>query len=130
MKRTRGLGFAFQRGSVWWIQYNVRGKRHRESSGSTNRADAIRMLKKKIADVAAGKPVGLQVEKTTLKEIAGMVLDDYRANERRSVDRVEGAISHLYEFFGAEAPAVTITSDRLTAYQAYRQESLYTGKLI
>jgi integrase len=129
MKRaTRGLGSIYLRGRIWWFKYSVRGKPFSESSGSTNHAVARKLQKKRIAEIEAGKPVGPQVEKTTLRELCAMVLADYRANERRSVDRAEGAVSHLYEFFSAEAPAVTITSDRITAYQAHRRGSLYKGR--
>ena len=118
--RARGLGSVFQRGGVWWVQYFVRGQRYRESSESSNRADAVRLLKRKIADAANGKPVGAQVEKTTLKNITDMVLADYRANGRRSLYRAEHAIPHLRDFFGETTRAGDITSDRVTGYQAAR----------
>jgi integrase len=120
MKRARGLGFLFQRGSTWWIQYNVHGKRFRESGRSVNRADAIKLLKRRIAEAQAGKAVGPQVDRTTLRDLCYMVLDDYRAKQRRSVDRVEDAITHLYQFFGDDNRARDITTDRVTAYRAQR----------
>jgi integrase len=51
---------------------------------------------------------------------AAMVCDDYRANARRSLDRMEDAIVHLRRFFGP-ARAIEITGDRTTAYAAARQ---------
>lgn len=120
MKRTRGLGGVYQRGQTWWIQFFVHGKRVRESAGSSNRADAVRLLKQRIADVQAGKPVGSQIDRTTLADLTEILLNDYRANGRRSIDRVEDAIKHLREFF-AEIRLVKLTPDRFTAYQVQRR---------
>jgi integrase len=119
----RGMGSIYQQtGDTWWISYYVHGKRHRESSGSTNRADAVRLLKRRLGESAAGKPVGNQVERTRLKDLTEMVVADYRANGRRSIDRVEQAIAHLHRFFGDDCKARDLTTDRITGYQAARLE--------
>ena len=39
--KQRGLGMIFQRGAIWWVQYYFRGKRYRETSGSTAQKDAV-----------------------------------------------------------------------------------------
>src|SRR5262249_15554185 len=49
------------------------------------------------------------------------LLNDYRANGYSSLERLEDAVNHLHEFFG-EYRALDITSDRVTAYIAVRQE--------
>ena len=58
--KNRGMGFCYRasyidkatgkqkQAATWTISYSVHGKRHRESTGSTNRADATRLLKKRI----------------------------------------------------------------------------------
>ena len=56
--KAKGQGLIYPRGAIWWCQYYVRGKRYRETSESTNRAEAVRLLKKRIAEAAAGKPFG------------------------------------------------------------------------
>ncbi len=131
-KQNRGMGFCFQPGyrdkatgqkknvAVWWISYSVHGKRHKESSKSTNRADAVRLLKKRIGEVQAGKAVGNAVERTTLNDLIGMVEADYAANARRSADRIPYAKAHLIDYFVGETKAREITSDRITAYLAHR----------
>ena len=122
--RERGLGHIYQqRGSSrWWVKYSVNGQVHRESSGSVNRSDAVRLLKRRIADIQNGKPVGSQIEKTTIADICRIVRDDYRANQRKSADRLDYAVAHLLEFFPRDTRCATITSDRITAYQAHRQK--------
>jgi integrase len=130
--QNRGLGFVFQptyrdkrtgeqkTSAVWWISYSVRGKRHKESSESTNRADAVRLLKNRHGDAQTGKPVGSQVERTTLDDLIAMVEADYKANARKSADRIPFAAAHLREYFAGATKAREITSDRITAYSAHR----------
>ncbi len=132
--KNRGLGFVFQptwreaktgetkTAATWWISYSVHGKRHRENAHSVNRADAVRLLKQRISDVGQGKPVGSQVEQTTLDDLISMVEADYKANGRRSFKRIPIAAAHLREFFGGDSKAREITSDRITAYVAGRLE--------
>ena len=50
-----------------------------------------------------------------------ILLDNYRANGRRSLRRVEDAVEHLREFFG-DSKAIDITEDRLSAYIVHRQD--------
>ena len=130
--KNRGLGFVFQptyrdkttgenkKTATWWISYSVHGRRHKENAKSTKRADAVRLLKQKIGEAAQGKPVGAQIERTTFEDLSQILLDDYRANGRSSVDRAQQACAHLREFFGAECRARDISTDRITKYQVCR----------
>jgi integrase len=130
--KNRGMGFCFQpqwkdkatgetkTAATWWISYSVHGRRHRENARSTNHADATRLLKKRISEVDQGKPVGSQIERTTLDDLIAMVEADYKANARRSADRIPYAAAHLRLYFGADTKAREITSDRITAYLAHR----------
>jgi site-specific recombinase XerD len=133
MKVPRGFGIVYQptyrdkktgeikKQAIWWIQYCRNGKVIRESSGSTKEADAWKLLKKRHGDMAAGKPVGPDVNRTTFEDMAVMFVNDYKANGYTSLNRQEDAINHLRGFFG-ENRAIEITSDRITAYVAHRQE--------
>jgi integrase len=133
MKQMRGLGFVYRPAYVdkrtgerkciatWWVQYSVRGKRYRESSRSVNRADAVKLLKRRLGDGAAGGPLGPEIERTSFEDLARILLDNYRANGRRSLSRVEDAVGHLRDFFFG-SKAADITEDRLGAYIVYRQE--------
>lgn len=133
MKQTRGLGLVYQptyvdkrtgeqkTAATWWIQYYVRGKRFRESSGSQNRPDAMKLLKHRIGEAAQGRVIAPLAEKTTFAELERMLLDDYQANGRRSLKRIKIALGHLRVFFG-DALAIDITGDRVSRYVAYRKE--------
>jgi len=139
MKRERGFGSIFQptwrdrktgetkQSPNWWVAYYHRGELVREparaadGSHSRNRNDAVKLLKKRHGEITAGKPVGPDIEKTIFEDMAGMLTDDYRANGRTSIDRVEDAVNHLRGFFG-DYRATEITSDRWTAYVTQRQK--------
>lgn len=124
---TRGLGRTFKRGRVWWIQYNVRGRQVRESSGSTSRADASALLRQRHAEIGRGIARPRDAERLTFEQMSAMLEDDYRMNERRSVARARQSVSHLREFFGANV-AAEITSDRIAAYVRARLDSEQSTK--
>ncbi len=61
---------------TWWVSLSHRGKRERFSSGSDKRADAVRLLKQKLADLGAAKPVGNDVDRTNFEDLAAMFVDN------------------------------------------------------
>ncbi len=133
LKKSRGSGLVYRptyvdkstgerkTASTWWIQYSVRGRRFRESSGSHNRTEAEKLLHERLEALAQGKPVGPRADKATFEHLAHILLDDYRVNARRSLDRVEDALGHLRGFFDG-VYAVEIKSDRIASYISWRQE--------
>jgi hypothetical protein len=88
----------------WWVCWSYRGRIYRQSSHSTNRADAIRLLKKKLGEAGLGRVHSLEVEHTSLEDLCKMLLDDSRANRRRSLERIGAALAHLPEHFGRMRP--------------------------
>jgi integrase len=133
MKKSRGTGLVYRptyvdkgtgerkAASTWWIQYSVRGRRFRESSGFRNRTEAEKVLQERLQAAAQGKPVGPSAGKATFEHLAQILLDDYRVNARRSLERVDDALGHLRGFFDG-VHAVEITSDRIASYISWRQE--------
>jgi integrase len=121
-RRTAGTGGVFQRGAVFWIRYSYRGRKIRESSGTTRRGDAVKLLRRRLAEMGAGRLVGPDAERTTFEDLAAMLLADYNLNGRRSAKRVDVALVHLRAFF-TFARVPDMTSDRIGAYIRYRQEA-------
>jgi integrase len=68
-----------------------------------------------------GQFAGPSVERTAFDDLAKMLVDDYRVNGRKSLDRAERSIQHLREVFGRSL-AVDITADRVLEYIATRLE--------
>ncbi len=121
MPRT-GTGRVYQRGGVWWIDYSHRGKRHRESSESTKRADATKLLKTRLAEMGGGKFIGPSAEKVTFEDLAELIVADYTVNERKSMRSVHTALKRLREVFGNDR-ALDITTVRIKTYIAMRRET-------
>jgi integrase len=115
----RGIGTVYRQGGrgPWWIQYWVRGRRVRESSGSDKRSDAVRLLKQRIGDVSSGKPLGPDTARTSFRDLVRIIEDNYAANRRKT--DLHRYIVRLAKAFGSDL-AVNITSDRLTNYTAAR----------
>lgn len=121
--RDKRTGEARQQ-AVWWIRYRrTRGAKETcESSGSTDRRAASRLLAQRLADVSRGKAVGPEVTRTTFDDVARMLEDDYRVNARRSERRMLQSLTHLRAFF-ADMRAADIGPDTVTAYARQRVDA-------
>jgi integrase len=131
-KEMRGFGSVFR--TSWYnkktsekkysprytIKYYHNKVPIRELTHFTKESDAWRLLKKRHGELALGKPVGATIARTTFEDMAAMLVNDYKANARRSLARAEDALNHLRSFFGSDR-ATDITSVRVTAYVTFRQ---------
>jgi integrase len=115
--------------NTWWIQYNHRGRTCRESSHTANRPMAANLLRQRLSEISRGRFVGPEAERTTFKDLAQMLVDDYTVNARKSAKRAGQSMAHLIEHFGTER-AVDITEDRVTKYIRKRQETGATNATI
>lgn len=90
--RARGTGSVHRRPgrAAWYIKYyDQQGRPHRESSGSAVRADAERLLRRRLGKVADGRRlVGRERERTTFDDLERLIVDDYRLRRRKSLDSV------------------------------------------
>jgi integrase len=132
-KRDRGEGMLYQprwkdrksgeykKSPTWWIQYHHRGRKMRESSKSSNRIDAVKLLNKRMGEMGTGRFVGPDAEKVTFEQLATMLENDYRANSLKSLDRAQDAIAHLRGVFGFDR-ALDITPDRIDNYIVFRRD--------
>jgi len=81
------MGSTYQRGKTWWIKYYASGRPIRESSHSAFERDARQLLRQREGRLAAGlPPPNLRL---TVADAAADLLNDYRANGRRSLTHVE-----------------------------------------
>jgi len=108
--------------AVWWFDYadpTAKAGRRRESSGTTNKRDALRTLRKRMGDREAGKIIG-DPRKVTLTQLRTLVERQYALDGRKSLERAKEAFAHLVGFLGAEARVVDITKPRIDAYAEQR----------
>jgi integrase len=98
----------------------VGGKPLKRSSRTTSRAVASKQLEQWKAQIRHGT-YAPDADQTRFDDLATLLLDEYRANERKSLDRVKAAVDHLTGFFtGWRAQAVS--TDRILAYVRHRQQ--------
>jgi integrase len=116
-------GSIYQRGAIWWVKFYQHGRPMRESSKSSDRQVAERLLLKRNAALEQGQTVNLKVNRATIDELLAMVVTNYRVNGKRSLTDVEARIkNHLRPFFGGYR-AVAITADRVMAFVELRQRA-------
>lgn len=118
-RRARGEGSVYLRGKIWWVKVYVNGEARPESSGSTKRSDAVRLLNKRKAELATGRYCP-DADEVTFEDLARMIEEDYALQGRRSLKRLQLSLRHLREHFGDDR-AVRITADRLTSYANARR---------
>jgi integrase len=122
-RRPRGSGSIYRKGRVFWISYQgPDGLRHAESSESTRKGDAERLLQRRVGARENNLPVIPRAERLTFNDAAKAVIEDFKANNKRSLAVVERRIQkHLTPYFGGYRLA-GITAAHVTAYIAHRQE--------
>jgi integrase len=124
MTRPKGTGCIYPRSgtSVWWIKYSRNGKPFSESSHTTDKRKAERILKQRLAEIQTGTFVGPETERTRVHELADDFLRDYRINGRKSVDDAKARWTlHLQPFFGP-LRAVEVNCSLVTRYIESRQQ--------
>jgi integrase len=98
----------------------VGGKPLKRSARTTSRAGASKQLEHWKAQIRQGTYVP-DADQTRFDDLATLLIDEYRANARKSLGRAEAAVDHLKGFF-AGWRAQAISTDRVLAYVRHRQQ--------
>ena len=129
-RRARGSGSVYQKGRIWWISYyGFDGLRHSETSESTRKGDAERLLQRRVGARENNLPVIPRAERLTFDDAAKAMINDFVANDKRSLSVVQRRITkHLLPSFRGRRMA-GITAADVTAYVAKRQtDTIVTRK--
>lgn len=110
-----------ERQSTYKIKYYVDGQERVESTGVKSRAEAERILKEREGRVATGQPVAPRADRILVRELVDDLLNEYRANARRSLGRLEDSLGHIVPVFGHRRAQFVTTAD-VTAYVTQRQK--------
>jgi integrase len=97
----------------------VGGKPLKRSSRTTSRAVASKQLEQWKAQIRHGTYVP-DADQTRFDDLASLLIDEYRANSRKSLGRAEVAVDHQKGFF-AGWRAQAISTERVLAYVRHRQ---------
>jgi integrase len=115
-----GSVYSRKRSPYLWIKYHQHGRAVRESTETTNMTVARRMLRAREGDVERGIPIDPTIGRITFDEAAADLLNDYKANRKRTfVDAKRRIKKHLAPFFGNRR-MIAITTTELRAYVAKR----------
>ncbi len=116
-----GTLYKQRKSRYFWIKYYRDGRPIRESTRTEKESEARRILRQREGDVAAGRPVLPRADRVRFEELADDLLNDYRVNRKRSLDRAERSVDHLRRYFGGWR-AVNITTPAIRAYIDKRQQ--------
>jgi integrase len=120
-KYRRGSGSIYRRGKMWWLSYYTKDGRHVcESAKTRDKGEARDELQKKIGQRAEDRLV-VGADKVTFEDLIAGVVNDYKANGRKSLDKIKSRSKHLAKSF-AGWRARDITTAEIRAFVAKRQE--------
>jgi len=91
------------------IKYYRNGQPVREGAGTEKEAQARRILRERLDDLAVGWHVLPYADRVRFEELAEGFLTDYRVNGKRPLDRAEGGVEHLKGYL-ADWKAINITT--------------------
>ena len=114
------MGALYKRGNIYWIKYYRNGKCYRESSGTSKKMVAKKLLERREGEIAQGKMPGILFDKVTFDQLAEEYIRDYRINRKKSIERAEISKKQLELYFGGDK-VPSITSPRINAYIEKRQ---------
>jgi integrase len=114
------FGSIYRRGLIWWVKYSRNGRIFRESAHTENRAEAERLLKRRLGDIVTGRFAGLGPERLRMENLFSAVVEDYRLNGRKSMVHLESRLRlHLLPAF-ADLRTADLGSDHVRRYVAMR----------
>lgn len=108
-------GSRFYYVSVWH-----RGRQVTRSTGETTLPAAHRFRRRLLADLQAGAASARRFSRTTLADLAALMENDYALKGRSSWKRAAQALAHLYEYFGRDFPAESMTPGKVQEYLIHR----------
>jgi integrase len=106
---------------VWRIRYRTNAGLVTESANTTNQADARRLLRQREGAVADGKPIVRHADKLLVRELTESLETEYKANGRKSAERLRYSLAHVLPHFGHRRAAQVSAAD-VIGYVAARQE--------
>jgi integrase len=106
---------------TWWIKYRQNGRTMRESTETTKETVARRILRTREGDVEKGIPINPQMGKVTFEDAAKDLLNDYKANKKKSHDYVKRRIDLALEPAFRGKRLMAITTDGIRQYSVDRQ---------
>ncbi|RMG00879.1 MAG: site-specific integrase [Nitrospirae bacterium] len=118
-RKVKGL---YLRGRIWWITFTgPDGKRYYQSTGTTSKTEAEKILYQTKAEVNAHKTPSILVFQKTKKFLFKDLADEYEkwSSQQKGFLKKKNRIKHLKEYFG-EYPLVSFNQKLIEQYQMER----------
>ena len=110
MKEKEKNGCIYKRGNIWWVKFYQRGKAIYESTKSTERRDAEKLLLQREIEADQDKLPNFKAERTKWDDLAEDYLREYRIEGFRSLRRAKQHVENLKPYFGGfKAHDITTT---------------------
>jgi hypothetical protein len=91
----------------------------RESSGTADYAEAIKILQRKLGEIAVTKPAG--AEQIRIGALLQMAIDDYRRNDQADLRETEQRVNRLLKPYFGQLRATEFSTKALNDYIKQRQ---------
>ena len=109
------VGSLYQRGNIWWVKYYRNGRPIRESTHSTKKMVARKLLERRTGEISLGLTPGAFLSKVSFDELAEGLLRDYRINQKKSLKRADLSVRTLKRHFSG-MKAIQITTPVIEKY--------------
>ena len=119
--QTYGLGRIYRKetGGVpygsWYVQYCARGVVHRENARSQDEQVALRLLKQRLGEVAAGRPLARGPGRVLVADLLADLAARYALEQRPSARNLPAHRVAWLEALGPDCRAAEVTTARLDA---------------
>jgi len=127
-KRQRFSGSLYLRGPIWQIQYFVDGQRRRESSRTTSKDEAQKLLNRRMAEAREG---AAKLKPTTVGALAALYLEAQRPRWKPQTHEWADGIwrKHLKPVFDSRNPATLLPGD-IDLFVAKEKDAQYSEPVI
>ena len=130
MMRDWGDGRVYRRGTSWWLQYSVEGRRFREAARVydpklrrkrpvRNEAEAEKVLKMRLREAGRDDFASPPARRIRVNALLDQLLRHLRNQGKRSVPKVESHLKSVRNYFG-DRRAAAVTSDDIERYKEAR----------
>jgi integrase len=133
MKKKIPTGSVFQRtyrdsegrlrkSATWYVKHYVKGKPVRIATGTTDREEALRVLRERVAKASRYSEHSEQIERVLVDQLLDLVIEDYQFNKRGSTYDTELRINkNLRPYFGKKR-AADLTTTVIKKYTIQRMQ--------
>ena len=120
-RRVKGQGNVFlrKRSALWQISYWNGWRQIRESSGTTDHAEAIKTLQRKLGEIVVGKAAG--AERIRITALLDLLIEDYRLHDHADLCEAEQRVNRLLKPNFGHLHASSFTSRAVAQYIHMRQ---------